>query len=236
MDERGCRRLIGSLVESDLASRGLFPSFRQLPPASLEVLGPDYPQESDGVEVEQATSPLPSTSRSNSERLVEIESPALVRQKPASLQLEEVEVAAMKDLAALVGRSPREVKRFLNVYRIVKAAIPPDEVSSFIGTNVKRGEFRFPMLLLALVSGMPQLASLLLLELSGLGRQNDTGRGGGTLGELLSVTALSTFSATDLNRLREFLVHKKAWDLETHALGKWAGRVSQFTFERVVQR
>jgi len=60
---------------------------------------------------------------------------AAVAEKPnvESLDIQDAELRAMTELAPLLGRSPRALKRFINVYRLVKATLLPVEYSTFIG-------------------------------------------------------------------------------------------------------
>ncbi len=51
--------------------------------------------------------------------------------------------------------TPRAAKRFSNVYRLLKAPLPPADLPSFEGTAQLPGEFQVPMLLLAIVIGAP---------------------------------------------------------------------------------
>jgi hypothetical protein len=76
--------------------------------------------------------------------------------RPESLHLENNEAVTMGELARFIGRSPRATKRFVNVYRLIKAALPADE--KFVGSASAPGPFRGVMLLLALVTGVPTLS------------------------------------------------------------------------------
>ncbi|HEX3444379.1 MAG TPA: hypothetical protein VHS80_06645 [Chthoniobacterales bacterium] len=78
--------------------------------------------------------------------------------RPESLHLENNEAVTMGELARFIGRSPRATKRFVNVYRLIKAALPADEIDAFVGSASAPGPFRGVMLLLALVTGVPTLS------------------------------------------------------------------------------
>lgn len=67
------------------------------------------------------------------------------------MRLTPTEIVAMKQLASIVGRSPRATKRFVNIYRLLKAALPPKELRAF-----ETDEFRAAMLLLAMVHSTAQ--------------------------------------------------------------------------------
>lgn len=92
----------------------------------------DTVPESNGIDQD---SPDPSRSRqanSGGARVPDFEQPEL-------LVLSEQERTYMKALGVLVGRSPRGVKRFVNVYSLLRAKISPTELPSFLngGTNLE---------------------------------------------------------------------------------------------------
>ncbi len=61
--------------------------------------------------------------------------------------------------------TPRATKRFTNIYRMLKAPIAPEELPTFEGTENAPGTFQVPMLLLAILVGMPQQATALFPEI-----------------------------------------------------------------------
>jgi|GEM_PF-3449587 len=75
-----------------------------------------------------------------------------------SLEMSEAELAFFQQLGAIVGRSPRAVKRFINLYRILKASHKKARV---VGFSDDKGEFQVPLFLLAVVCGSPKEAELL---------------------------------------------------------------------------
>ena len=60
--------------------------------------------------------------------------------------------------------SPRAAKRFVNVYRLIRASIDEDKQSAFVG-NTQRGQYQAVLLLLAMVSGYPVEATSILSDL-----------------------------------------------------------------------
>ncbi len=81
---------------------------------------------------------------------------------PKNLVLRDVELEFMQSLASLVGRSPRAVKRFVNVYRLIRSGIAANRIDDFAGTRRAPGPFRIAMLLLGAVVGVPVTAQILL--------------------------------------------------------------------------
>ncbi|TQV85373.1 P-loop NTPase fold protein [Aliikangiella coralliicola] len=75
--------------------------------------------------------------------------------KPRSLDISEHELDYMKVLGGIVGRSPRTVKRFINLYRLLKAS---DERAHSISFSSQSGGFYAPMFLLAVLCGRPRVS------------------------------------------------------------------------------
>jgi hypothetical protein len=86
---------------------------------------------------------------------------SLVEAKPRSLQLTQDERDYMVELAPIIGRSPRSVKRFVNCYRLLKSALDPDDLARV----TRDGTVQTVMLLLGLVTGLPDVAPALLANL-----------------------------------------------------------------------
>jgi hypothetical protein len=84
-----------------------------------------------------------------------------VEPRPRTLQLTREERAYMSDLAPIIGRSPRSVKRFVNCYRLLKSALDKDALARV----AQDGTFRTTMLLLGMVTGLPDIAPALLRDL-----------------------------------------------------------------------
>jgi hypothetical protein len=83
------------------------------------------------------------------------ETPPPLNLSPENLTLQPVELQAMQQLAPILGRTPRAVKRFVNIYRLIKAGIEEeDKQTAFIAEN----DFRCVLFLLAVDSGIPDAA------------------------------------------------------------------------------
>jgi hypothetical protein len=86
--------------------------------------------------------------------VIEKEAPDL---NPRALTLTEDEITFMTVLAGIVGRSPRTVKRFINIYRILKASDPRSQMAGFAEGDCT---FRVPMFLLGVLTGRPRQAEI----------------------------------------------------------------------------
>jgi hypothetical protein len=84
-----------------------------------------------------------------------------VEPRPRALQLTKEERDYMVELAPIIGRSPRSVKRFVNCYRLLKSTLDKDELAKV----TRDGTFRTTMFLLGLMTGLPDIAPVLLAEL-----------------------------------------------------------------------
>jgi hypothetical protein len=74
-----------------------------------------------------------------------------------SLNIRSWEAQFASQLSAFVP-TPRSAKRFTNIYRLLKAPLDPGQLSIFEGQKASPGEFRAPMLLLAILTGFPHLS------------------------------------------------------------------------------
>jgi tetratricopeptide (TPR) repeat protein len=71
------------------------------------------------------------------------------------LTKEEVDFLASPEIGAIAFKSPRSVKRMLNVYRIVRARMSETELDEFLGRNGKAATWPMAALLAAVETGQP---------------------------------------------------------------------------------
>jgi hypothetical protein len=84
--------------------------------------------------------------------------------------LTESELTALSSLAPLV-RSPREAKRLLNLYRMLRSTRDLSDASRFLGGNGAVGEFQAVVMLLGLLTANPRLLGQILLAPPDPGKQ-----------------------------------------------------------------
>ncbi|MDQ2935941.1 MAG: P-loop NTPase fold protein [Acidobacteriota bacterium] len=92
--------------------------------------------------------------------------PQVIDPHPAHLQIESWERDFMKELHQLIP-SPRATKRFINVYRLIRASVDLDEklmLDEFTG-DANQGKYQAVLLLLAILTGYPDQATEILREL-----------------------------------------------------------------------
>jgi hypothetical protein len=90
-------------------------------------------------------------------------SPAPIDVKPPHLVIEPWEQAFMREFFEVIP-TPRAIKRFVNVYRLVKARVPEGRAAAFRG-DATQGEYRAAMFLLAILTGYPSQATDLMRDL-----------------------------------------------------------------------
>ncbi len=96
---------------------------------------------------------------------------------PPGLEILDLELAFMQELRALLGETPRSVKRFVNVYWLMKS-IALGQVEDFISSQPFAG-FKLVQFLLATLTGLPALAhELFALLLSEQGPEKAGGKVG----------------------------------------------------------
>jgi hypothetical protein len=85
---------------------------------------------------------------------------------PEQLQIRDTEAQFMMSdvVTALVGRSPRTAKRYVNTYRFLRAAIPARQIEAFVA-DAGIAEYKGVLLLLAIVVGAPNVSLELVRDL-----------------------------------------------------------------------
>ena len=82
---------------------------------------------------------------------------------PASLVLERHELELLSAAGTLIS-TPRAAKRLINLYRFVRASVPPNELREFIGHGTSPGEFRAVAVMLAVLVGQPDYMPRIFAE------------------------------------------------------------------------
>jgi len=156
---------------------------------------------------------------------------------PVGLEIVSQEREFMEVLSPLLGRSPRALKRFINVYRLLKAGLDSTELDAFMAGKGSVSRYRAILLLLAVVTGMPSISQLFFRTLRE-GPADGEGRAPGTLGEFAKVleTRLpegKPMPRADWERLNAWIgsEDQSGWYYEPLApLKLEARRVARFSF------
>jgi hypothetical protein len=86
--------------------------------------------------------------------------PPTIDRHPEHLQFRDWELAFMKELHEFIP-TPRAAKRFMNIYRLLRASVEEDERAAFVGGE-KSGKYQAAMVLLAILTGYPTEATEIL--------------------------------------------------------------------------
>jgi Skp family chaperone for outer membrane proteins len=164
------------------------------------------------------------TNEAESEKLA-INEPMVVPSE--SLTVTEAELSFMDRVAPLMPRSPRSVKRFVNIYRLYKAALSPPAFARFVGTQAQPGNFRAVQVLLALVTGTPRLAQKVFQEL-----QTGENASKKRLSELAKIDEGDESGQATLEALREFA--KGDCDLPLDALRDVSALVARYSLHHMI--
>ncbi|MCH6160823.1 P-loop NTPase fold protein [Streptomyces marispadix] len=120
---------------------------------------PDAEDESDGPTARPDTDAAVDSARETTERGDEApgtyEAPEAPGGGSVQLQLEEAE----RDFLARVGSlttTPRATKKLVNLYRLVRISVSPEDLPAFVGTRETPGEHQVVQILLAVLVGTPR--------------------------------------------------------------------------------
>jgi hypothetical protein len=140
-----------------------------------------------------------------------------------SMVIRPVEEAFAKRLFDLLP-TPRATKRFSNTYRLLKAPIPRSQLKAFEGSEDALGTFQVPMLLLAILTGMPGEAAKMFPALY------DRVKGANEFVDL-PPSAILEFASRDLREKISSIVQSDTFPRSPVLFADWLRRVSRFSFE-----
>lgn len=147
----------------------------------------------------------------------------------AALTIQPWETEYAKRLRAFIP-SPRAAKRFSNVYRIMKATVPANELARFEGSANFPGEFRVAMILLAQQISSPQRAARWFEFLAEQPLKS-------TLEDALRSPLVERFSVDNsIKDALEGLLTDDARDLSIEQIQHWLSVVSRFSFDLTRRR
>jgi hypothetical protein len=144
-----------------------------------------------------------------------------------ALRIRSSEIQFMDKVAPLMPRTPRAIKRFVNIYRLYKATLSTPGLESFLGTPADPGNYRAVQVLLALVTGTPDFAKAVVeildtLEDSSIER----------LSEIPAELPFTPAWQTTLTALKLFAVGQD--DLELTSLRDVAPLVTRYSLHHMV--
>ena len=148
-----------------------------------------------------------------------------------SLEIRDFELGSINELAPLLGRSPRALKRFVNLYRLIKAGLAPAEHDAFVRyTADELGGFQAVLFLLAVDTGLPRVSRavfdtlLVMKEKSELGIKKFLDK----MGKHPSA------DAADWETLKDWINHLEGpekFERGMAVLAEWVPRVARYSFQ-----
>lgn len=127
-----------------------------------------------------------------------------------------------------VFKTPRSVKRFSNIYRIIKASIAPAHLPEFEGTEEKPGTFQVPMMLLALLVGNPSIAARVFGELY-LRSKKDVDLHDNLIEK--QILGISRESFGEVAQVISATIDSPAFPREAKLFREWLPKISRFSFD-----
>lgn len=155
---------------------------------------------------------------------------------PASLLLDVNERNQMIALGSVIGKSPRTVKRFVNIYRIIKAGLSAERLATFMGTSGRKAEYPAVLVLLSVAHGQPEVTPIFFQALK-LEYQNKTGlslkafldKEHGAYPVVIDENLKENWEYL-LRQLRTFCDKQKI-DISLKTLNKWQPVIVRYTFQ-----
>lgn len=141
----------------------------------------------------------------------------------------------MVAMGTIIGKTPRTVKRFVNVYRIIKAGLDAKRLAAFMGTNGRKAEYPAVLVLLSVVHGQPEVTPIFFQALK-LEHQKKTSL---SLKNFLEKepSAYPAGIDGDLIENWEYLIRqlrtfrdKQKTDISLKTLNKWQPVIVRYTF------
>jgi hypothetical protein len=144
--------------------------------------------------------------------------------QPEQLRLRAVELEFIVRLRALL-ETPRAVKRFVNLYRLVRAPIVDEKLEGFIGPD-GRGEYQAVLVLLAVLVAAPESCRALIGAL-----EPDREGGMADLMEELASVDQSPQAGDVWTRLLTVMREGDPVHDSLTTYREWAGTIARFSFE-----
>jgi hypothetical protein len=217
--------------------------------------GPDLKSDTRGPSFTPPTGTEPGTAQSEVPPQPDLTPPSAPSQtfrvdaptdpNPPALEVLDYELAFMDDLRDLLGQTPRAVKRFVNIYRLIKT-MALSRTASFTKQD-QVAEYRKVLFLLAVLTGLPNVSAAFFRNLHITMNANPGTHLSVIIARLhkpvstdLPLNQNGTSEVIDaatneLQRLEGWLKNHADWQvLPTTAFQAWLPEVTRFSFQREV--
>jgi hypothetical protein len=160
--------------------------------------------------------------------------------KPESLSLDLNERNDMVALSRVIGKTPRTLKRFVNIYRIIKAGLKGGDLEAFVGTGSKNPQYQAVLVLLSVAHGTPDVAPTFFRELKkaheeSVTNKQDVGMSAflQSIAELPSTVdeSLQPEWASLIRELEAFAAGQNKNEIQVETLREWLPVIVRYTFQ-----
>jgi nucleoside phosphorylase len=152
---------------------------------------------------------------------------------PEALIIQPAELAFINELSPLLGRSPRALKRFVNIYRLIKSSLSETDHPMFDPSAGETAEFKVAMFFLAIVTNNPSLSQEFFASLLKQLREQNPGHNFSSQVWDKLLSEGNNKSIPDWIYIKTFLHSAAAAPIRvmnTKRLAWWASRVARFSF------
>jgi hypothetical protein len=253
MDASAARRMVQGLLRGSVAATSPHATPALLADAetdrtaatatpSADAPAPSTPADAIGAADVTARSPITPTPAPSTTPPPAPDSPPPTPPEPLkivpnleSLQVRDFELSAIDGLSPLLGRSPRALKRFVNLYRLIKAGLTPTEHNAFIRQHDQGfADFEAVLFLLAVDTGLPRVSRALFDAL--LAMNLDPEANDPDLKHLMQALEKHDAAKTaDWTTLREWFTARQRSEAfgtaSIRRLATWVPRVSRYSFQ-----
>ncbi len=248
MDANAARRMIQGMLRPASGGSGMFESRRSGGPEGNAGTATTITSSIDArIETRRSTSLLTADlgtkpdiptdekpTKTTVEQRIPEPPPVPVAPNLESLKIEDFELKMIDDLSSLLGRSPRALKRFVNLYRFMKARLSSAEHRAFVTSTADTiADYEAVLFLLAVETGLPRTSLMLSEELARLAREPAPPNI--TIAELIAKLDKGSAAQTrDWRTLRNWLAARQnsaRLNQGIPRLASWVEQVSRYSFQ-----
>jgi hypothetical protein len=241
MNAGGARRMVNGLLRKALPAVSRVPIQAtavsgQAPAHSAQpapVNGPANPAEGvPTVAVSAEPAPAGASASAPAPAAEALKKPERVVPNIESLDIKDFELNAIDGLSPLLGRSPRALKRFVNLYRLMKAGLSQQRLKAFLRHgDEKTADFDAVLFLLAVDTGLPRISRALFDAIQTLSQSRDAAIDADAL--LKELDGRVTERSADQARFEAWMrPRSKLIEPETlKKMASWISDVSRYSFQ-----
>jgi TIR domain/KAP family P-loop domain len=176
-----------------------------------------------------------STKQNASETANEPAHPAENLLNQPNLEILQEEYEFIGELTPLLGRSPRALKRFVNVYRLIKAGLYEEELDSFLNSKFGLPDYQVVLFLLAVDTGAPSISAKLFRRFRKIfDRHAQKSADSASMDFQWLLSEFKDDDSSDWLQVKSWLESRReTWGLKysLRKIGGWIPRVARYSFQ-----